>query len=392
MSLLDDSLGLLDKLVAFDTVSSRSNLALIEFVREFLANQGIESRLTFHPSGEKANLLATIGPRIAGGVVLSGHTDVVPVEGQPWTSDPFRLVRRDGRVHGRGTADMKGFIACALALVPLMRERPLKLPIHLAFSFDEELGCLGLPALIEDMAAAVPRPAFAIVGEPTELRLADRHKGIHGFETAVTGRDGHSSATHRGANAVSAAAELVLCLERIAAGFRENGPFDTAFDPPYTTINVGVISGGTAVNIVPRQCRFQWETRPLPGTDPAEILARLEQFAAEDLLPRLRAVAPEAEIATRRTVSVAGLEADPASPAIALMRRLSGANTTIGVAFTTEAGLFQRADIPAIVCGPGSIAQAHQPDEFVEIDQIEACLALLTKVIDWAADPVELAR
>ncbi len=384
------ALDLLDRLVAFDTVSAKSNLALIEFVRGLLADRGIESRLTFHASGEKANLLASIGPQVAGGVVLSGHTDVVPVAGQPWTSDPFRCVRRDGRIHGRGTADMKGFIACALALVPLMLARPLRVPIHLALSFDEELGCLGVPALIDDMAAAVPLPRLAIVGEPTRLRVADRHKGIHGFETVVTGRDGHSSATHKGVNAVTAAAELVLALDRVAAEFRDRGPFDPAFDPPYTTINVGQIDGGTAVNIIARRCSFRWETRPLPQDDPAAILARLEGFARDELLPRLRRIAPEADVVTRPTVSVAGLKADPDSPAAALMRRLTGANATIGVSFTTEAGLFQRARIPAIVCGPGDIAQAHQPDEFVEVTEMAACLDLLAKVVAWAADPVDL--
>jgi acetylornithine deacetylase len=385
------ALDLLDRLVAFDTVSAKSNLALIEFVRTLLAEHGIDSRLTFHPAGEKANLLATVGPNVAGGVVLSGHTDVVPVDGQPWTADPFRCVRRDGRVHGRGTADMKGFIACALSLLPMMRARPLQVPIHFAFSYDEELGCLGVPALIDDMAAVLPRPRLAIVGEPTRLRIADRHKGIHGFETMVTGRDGHSSATHRGVNAISAAAELVLELERIAARFRDEGPFDSAFDPPYTTLNIGTIEGGAAVNIIARSCTLRWETRPLPGDDPAEIVARLDRFAREELLPRLRRIAPEADIVTRPTVSVAGLKADPDSPAAALMRRLTGANATIGVAFTTEAGLFQRALIPAIVCGPGDIAQAHQPDEYVEIAEIEGCLDLLAKVIGWARDPVDLA-
>ena len=206
----------------------------------------------------------------------------------------------------------------------------------------------------------------------------------------VTGRDGHSSGTHRGVNAIAAAAELVLCLERIAAGYRDAGPFDAAFDPPYTTISVGLIEGGSAVNIIPRRCCFRWETRPLPANEPAEILDRLTRFADDELLPRLRRIAPEAAVVTRPTVSVAGLKADPDSPAALLMRRLTGANTTIGVAFTTEAGLFQRAEIPAIVCGPGSIEQAHQPDEFVEIREIEACLDLLGKVIAWAADPVGL--
>jgi acetylornithine deacetylase len=391
VSTLDGTIALLDRLVAFDTVSARSNLALTEFVRGLLAEHGIESRLTFHESGEKANLLATIGPAVAGGVVLSGHTDVVPVDGQPWTGDPFRCIVRGSRIHGRGTADMKGFIACVLALLPEMTARRLTVPIHLAFSYDEEVGCLGVPALLEDLSASLPLPAVAIVGEPTRLNVADRHKGIYGFETVVTGRDGHSSGTHRGVNAIAAAAELVACLQRIAADFRDRGPFDDAFDPPYTTINVGVIEGGTAVNIIPRRCAFRWETRPLPVDDPAAIVARLDRFAQDELLSRLRRVAPEADVVTRPSIGVAGLKADPRSPASALLRRLTGANTTIGVAFTTEAGLFQRAGIPAVVCGPGSIEQAHQPDEFVEIGQLDACLALLRKVISWAEAPSAIA-
>lgn len=388
MSSLSRATELLEQLVAFDTVSARSNLALIEHLRELLGRHGVESRLTFHPDGQKANLLATIGPAVAGGVVLSGHTDVVPVDGQPWSSDPFRCLRRGDRLHGRGTADMKGFIACVLALLPEMTARTLTVPIHLAFSYDEEVGCLGVPALLDDLAANLPPPAVAIVGEPTRLAVADRHKGIFGFDTAVTRRDGHSSGTHRGVNAIAAAAELVSFLQRLADRFRDDGPFDDAFDPPYTTINVGMIEGGTAVNIIPRRCAFRWETRPLPAQDPQAIVAALDRFAEEELLPRLRLVAPEAEVTTAPRVGVAGLEADPSSPAAALLRRLTGVNGTIGVAFTTEAGLFQRAGIPAVVCGPGSIEQAHQPDEFVEIAQLDSCLALLRKVIDWAAEPV----
>lgn len=388
MTALARTLELLDRLVAFDTVSVRSNLALVEYVRELLGNHGIDSRLTFHADGNKANLLATIGPAVAGGVVLSGHTDVVPVDGQPWSSDPFRCTVRGGRIHGRGTADMKGFIACVLALLPEMAGRALTVPIHLAFSYDEEIGCLGMPALLDDLAASLPLPSVAVVGEPTRLAVADRHKGNYGFATLVTGRDGHSSGTHRGVNAIAAAAELIACLQRIGGEFRDSGPFDDSFDPPYTTINIGMIEGGTAINIIPRHCAFRWEIRPLPSDDPQAIVDRLDRFAQEELLPRLRRVAPEADVATHPTVGVAGLEADPASAAATLLRRLTGANTTIGVAFTTEAGLFQRAGIPAVVCGPGSIEQAHQPDEFVEIGQLEACLALLRKVIDWAAAPV----
>lgn len=378
---------MIQRLVGFDTVSARSNLALIEFVRDYLSGYGIESRLTFDEEGEKANLFATIGgPAEGGGVVLSGHTDVVPVEGQPWESDPFRVVARDGRLYGRGTADMKSFLAIALALVPEVRKRELKVPIHLALSYDEEVGCLGVPALLRDIAGALPRPPrLAIIGEPTLMRVANRHKGIHAFETRVTGRDGHSSGTHRGVNAIVHAAEIIGFLDSLAAEQRRQGPFDEGFDPPYTTINVGTVEGGTALNIIPRHCAFRWEFRPVPATDPADLLARVEAFVAESVLPRMRAVAAEAEVVTVARCAVPPLLPEADSPAETLARALTGANAAIGAAFVTEAGLFQQAGIPAVVCGPGSIEQAHQPNEYIALDQVAACEAFLRRLIDRAA-------
>ncbi|MFZ5790598.1 MAG: acetylornithine deacetylase [Pseudomonadota bacterium] len=378
--------AMLARLVAFDTVSARSNLALIEFVKNFLASHGVEARILRSPDGAKANLLATIGPTREGGVILSGHTDVVPVEDQPWTGDPFRLEARDGRLYGRGSADMKGFIAVALALAPEFLAAGLKRPIHLAFSHDEEVGCRGVPALIAAIARELPRPALAIVGEPTEMRLANRHKGIYGFETVVTGRDGHSSAPDAGLNAIMAAAEILGFLDRLAAEFRESGPFDTGFQPPHTTLNVGEIAGGTALNIVARQCRIRWEFRPVPDHAPDLIRARLDRFVGQDLLPRLKARAAEAAVETRALACVPGLRPEVASPAEALVRHLTGLNEAIGVAFTTEAGLFQEAGFPAVVIGPGSIAQAHQPDEFVEESQLEACARFLRRLAQWAAE------
>lgn len=378
--------AMLERLVAFDTVSAHSNLALIEFVRDFLADHGIEARILRSDDGAKANLLATIGPMREGGIILSGHTDVVPVEGQPWSSDPFRLEAREGRLYGRGSADMKGFIATALALLPTFLAAGLKRPIHLAFSHDEEVGCRGVPALIAAIARELPRPALAIVGEPTEMRLANRHKGIYGFETVVTGRDGHSSAPDAGLNAIMAATEVLRFLDRLAAEFREQGPFDPGFTPPHTTLNVGEIAGGTALNIVARQCRIRWEFRPVPDHAPDQIRARLDRFVARDLLPRLRAQAPEAAVETRALASVPGLRPEAGSPAEALVHHLTGLNEAIGVAFTTEAGLFQGAGLPAVVIGPGSIAQAHQPDEYVEESQLEACARFLRRLAQWAAE------
>jgi acetylornithine deacetylase len=320
-------------------------------------------------------------------VVLSGHTDVVPVAGQPWTSDPFQMVQRDGRLYARGTSDMKSFIAIALALVPVMLTKRLALPIHFALSYDEELGCTGAPPLLADLAKHLAPPALAIIGEPTEMGIGDRHKGFAAFETVVTGRDGHSSATHRGVNAIAAAAAIVQFLETLAEEFRTQGPFDEHFDPPYTTINYGQIEGGQALNIIARRCRIGWETRPVAGVTADDVRGRLDAFIESELLARLRRVAPESSIAVENLCVVPGLLPDPRSPAVALMRRLTGANSTAGLAYGTEAGMFQAAGMSAVVCGPGSIAQAHQPDEFIALTQVAACAEILGRLIDWAAEP-----
>lgn len=379
-----ESLAMIERLVAFPTVSANSNLDLIHDVRDYLAGHGIASRLTFDADRRKANLFATVGPEIAGGIVLSGHTDVVPVAGQPWDTDPFKIVRRDGRLYGRGAADMKSFIAVALALVPEFKAAKLRVPIHLALSYDEEVGCTGVSGMLDDIAANLPRPALAIIGEPTGMQIANRHKGYYAHKTVFTGRDGHSSATHKGLNAISHAAELIGFLSKLEAELRRDGPFDDSFDPPYSTFNVGMISGGTAMNIIARSCEVTWEFRPLPSVEPAAVIRRVEQFLQQDLLPRMRRSVPEAGIESERLCVVAPLRAETDSPAEALVRLLTGANQSIGVAFGTEGGLFQQAGIPAVVCGPGDIAQAHQPNEFIALDQVEACVVFLRKLLDWA--------
>ena len=376
---------MLARLIAFDTTSAGSNLALIDFARAYLAEHGIESRLTYDDSRAKANLYASVGPAGPGGVVLSGHTDVVPVAGQPWQSDPFTLTERDGRLYGRGTSDMKSFIALALALMPDMLAAGLKRPLHLALSYDEELGCLGAPRMIADIAANLPKPAIVIVGEPTRLKLGNRHKGCYGFQIDIQGRDGHSSATHRGVNAITHAAAVVDFIEAIAERHRREGPFDEGFDPPYTTLNVGEIAGGSAVNIIARYCRLGWEFRPIPAVDPGHVIAEVETYLAEVLRPRLSARAPEAKAEMWADCVVPPLVPRADSPAADLMRRLTGANETIGLAFATEAGQFQEIGIDAIVCGPGSIEQAHQPDEFIELSQIAEGEAFLRRLIAWAA-------
>lgn len=376
---------MIERLVGFPTVSSDSNLNLIEFVRDYLAGHGIESRLTYDDDKRKANLFATIGPDRAGGVVLSGHTDVVPVAGQPWESDPFTLSRRGDKLYGRGTSDMKSFIAIALAAVPTFLKAGLRRPIHLALSYDEELGCFGVPRMLRDIAANLPLPAMAIIGEPTSMQLANRHKGDLVFRTVFTGRDGHSSAPHRGLNAILSAAEFLTFLSRLAEELREQGPHDDSFDPPYTTFNVGQIDGGTAFNIVARRCEIIWEFRPLPGVAPETVIARVRGFAEGELLARMRRVAEEAAIETTTLCDLPPLMPEPDSPAEALIRALTGVNEAIGVAFGTEAGHFQQTGIPAVVFGPGSIQQAHKPNEFIEIAQVEACIGFMRKLSAWAA-------
>jgi acetylornithine deacetylase len=376
---------MLARLVAFDTTSARSNLALIDFVRAHLEAFGIESRLTFDDSGAKANLYASLGPPGPGGVVLSGHTDVVPVAGQPWQSDPFTLTERGGRLYGRGSADMKGFIALVLALLPEMLAAGLRRPLHIALSYDEELGCLGAPRMIADIAANLPKPDIVIVGEPTSLRLGNRHKGCYGFEIEIQGRDGHSSATHRGVNAISHAARTITFLDGIAERFRREGPFDEGFDPPYTTVNVGEVAGGSAVNIIARHCRLGWEFRPIPAVDPKEVIAEVETWLTDELSPSLVERAPEAKVLMRADCVVPPLVPRRGSPAAELIRRLTGANESIGLAFATEAGQFQEIDVDAVVCGPGSIEQAHLPDEFIELSQLAEGEAFLRRLITWAA-------
>jgi acetylornithine deacetylase len=374
------AIEILRRLVGRDTTSARSNLLLIEDVADYLDGHGIKVRLSGTDTSVKANLFATIGPEQPGGIVLSGHSDVVPVAGQPWTDDPFRLTERDGRLYGRGATDMKGFIACALALVPQLARLRLKQPVHLAFSYDEEVGCVGVRSLIALIGNELPRPRLAIIGEPTEMRVVNAHKGISSQTTTVTGRDGHSSRPHAGVNAVAYAAEIIAFLNRLAEEYGRPGS-DPRFDPPGTSFNVGIIGGGSAVNIIARECQFRWEFRPAPGVDPREILERLDAFVAADILPRMRAVDPAAGVVTTVNAAAPTLVPLPGSAAEELALQVSGTNACHAVSYVCEAGLFAEAGIPAVVCGPGSIAQAHQPDEYVAVSQIEACTGFLSKLV-----------
>jgi acetylornithine deacetylase len=374
-------LEMLARLVAFDTESDKPNAPLIDAVAAYLDGWGVPYRLLPDAGGGKVALFATLGPMIDGGVVLSGHTDVVPVAGQDWTSDPFTLRVENGRAYGRGAVDMKGFCATALALVPDMLAAGLTRPIHLLLSYDEETTCLGSMDAIARFGTELPRPAACLVGEPTGLEVADAHKSIVTCLTIVHGREAHSSRPELGANAVSAACDLVAALNRIADRMIERGDASGRFAPPATTIHVGTIQGGTARNILARECHFHWEYRGLPDLDPAEIPALFAEAVAEVTARRLNRYGEFGRIDTLEEVAIPGLSPDPGSEAERLALRLAGRNRTVAMPYATEAGRFQAAGIATVVCGPGDIAQAHQPDEFITLDALKAGEAFLRRLI-----------
>ncbi len=374
------SKDLLARLVGFPTVSADSNLALIHFVEDYLADHGIASRLVPNETGDKASLIAHIGPEIPGGVVLSGHTDVVPVDGQQWSSDPFTLTERNGRLYGRGTCDMKGFAASVLALVPEMRAAGLKRPIQIALSYDEEVGCFGAPPMIERLRADLPPASAAIIGEPTDMKVVNGHKGIAELHTNITGYEVHSSLMHKGVSAVMTAARLI---EWIAARTEENraaaDPSDP-YEPPWSTLHVGRIEGGTVHNITAGHCSFTVDIRTLPAESTEDWIARYSAHIAE-IEAELKKTRPEAAIEIDVIAQVPGCRAEPDGEAEALVRRLTGENASSVVSYSTEAGQFQDGGFSAVICGPGSIEQAHQPDEYLEVAQLAACDAFLRKLI-----------
>jgi acetylornithine deacetylase len=374
------AIALLERLVAFDSESEKSNLPLIDFVEDYLRAQNVPVVRAPNAAGDKAALLATIGPMVEGGIVLSGHTDVVPVAGQKWTSDPFTLRAESGRLYGRGSCDMKGFDAIALAMVPRFKAAALRRPIHILLSYDEETSCEGSLDLIRRFGNDVPRPGAVIVGEPTMMEVADAHKSIATFRTIVTGHEAHSAKPALGANAVAAACEIVAEIYRLAAAYETPDLLNPRFDPPYSTLHVGTIHGGTARNILARECMFHWEFRGLPGAATMEALSRLQTYIDDVALPRLRRFVPDPKVETIVEVDVPGLDAEPGSRAETLALKLTRSNRALAVSYATEAGQFQRAGLPTIVCGPGSIDQAHKPDEFLEISQIEACIGFMQRL------------
>ncbi|MGE8353601.1 MAG: acetylornithine deacetylase [Pseudomonas protegens] len=378
---------LLARLVGFATVSRDSNLELIGFIRDYLAGHVVDSELIYNPQRTKANLFASIGPSDRGGVVLSGHTDVVPVDGQAWSVEPFVLSEREGRLYGRGTADMKGFIASVLAAVPGLVRRELRIPIHLAFSYDEEVGCLGVRPMLERLQHRPHKPLLCLIGEPTELRPVLGHKGKLAMRCQVRGAACHSAYAPYGVNAIEYAARLIGKLGEIGSQLARPEHHDPRFDPPFSTVQTGTIKGGRALNIVPADCEFDFEVRTLPEFDAQAVVDELQRYAQEQLLPQMQAVQADTGIALQPLSAYPGLATAPDSEAAELLALLSGSRAFGTVAFGTEGGLFHQAGIPTVVCGPGSMDQGHKPDEFISLEQLHACDTMLLRLGDWLERP-----
>ncbi len=380
-----ESRAMIERLIAFDTTSRNSNLDLIHDVRDYLAGHGVTSKLFPDEEGRKANLYATLGPTDRPGIALSGHTDVVPVDGQDWSSDPWNVIEKNGRLYGRGTCDMKSFVAITLAKVPQFLSRELKTPIHLCFSYDEEVGCIGVRSLIDFLSSQEIKPAACIIGEPTDMKVINAHKGKLSMRCSVRGLEAHSSLAPQGVNAINAAAEVVAFLSRLARRKAEEGPFDPDFDVPYTTVHTGLIQGGTQLNIIPGACDFEFEFRNLPQDDPEALLAEVQRFAHEEIEPAMKAIDPRTGFSWESVSAFPGLDTPADAEVTNLAKALSGSNDTGKVSFGTEAGLFQGGDLPAVVCGPGSIEQAHKPDEYVSLEQIALCELFMDRLTDRVA-------
>lgn len=376
-----NSAQILERLVGFATVSRDSNLSLIEYVREFLASCGASSKIYLDTQGRKANLYASIGPVEQPGILLSGHTDVVPVDGQSWSSDPFQLRQRGERLYARGASDMKGFLACALRAARLAAEKPLRIPLQLAFSYDEEIGCVGVRSLIEDMAGWSPLPRFCIVGEPTLLRPAVSHKGKSALRAVCHGRAAHAAYPHLGINAIHMASELIERIRQRQARIADSGAHDADYETPYTTLHVGVIAGGTVLNIVPERCELEIEIRNLPGDDSAVLIDAIRADA--DLIAKAMSGDADIRIELELFNDYPALDTPPGADVVELAAALTGNQERIKVGFGTEGGLFSsRLGIPSVVCGPGSIDQAHKPDEFVATDQLLRCDAMMDALLE----------
>lgn len=377
----EECIRVIGDLIGFPTVSRDPNRELLHYVEALLAAHGSSSDILWNAERTKGNLWATIGPADVPGVILSGHSDVVPVDGQAWTSDPFALRRDEGRLYGRGACDMKGFIGIVLASIPSLVRRDLKAPIHIAISYDEELGCTGVTSLIERIAAMPVKPALCIVGEPTSMQVVLGHKGGGLFRVSVSGTSAHSSLAPTAVNAVEHAAELIAFIRGLSTEHVHAGPHDHGYDVSHSTLSVTSINGGTALNIIPNRCEFTFDIRALPEVDASALIQRIRHHADTVLLPRMRSIAPDAAIEIETLAEFVGLSTDEDHPAVAFVKRLAGRNDHAKVAYGTEAGLFsQRAGVASVVCGPGSIEQAHKPDEFIAISEVERCRVFIDRL------------
>jgi len=373
---------MIGKLIAFDTTSRNSNLRLIGFVRDYLAGFGVEAHLIHSADGTKANLYATLGPQDKPGIALSGHTDVVPVDGQEWATDPWRATSADDRLYGRGACDMKGFLGVVLTFVPELVRRKPHTPIHLAFSYDEEVGCVGVRRLLDILKEMPIRPKACIIGEPTSMKVTVGHKGKKSVRCHVHGFEAHSSLAPRAVNAVEMAAEVIVHLRGMARRFAAEGPFDNDYDVPHATVHTGVIHGGTALNIVPKDCHFDFEFRFLPVQNVTAMFDEVRGFAEHTLQPAMRRIAPHTGFTWQELSAYPGLATPVDSEIVELVKALTGGNSTIKVAFGTEAGLYHETGIPAIICGPGSIDQAHKPNEWVTMEQLALCENFMRRLVD----------
>ena len=384
MTDLSRQLEWIGRLVAHDTTSSRSNLALIEDVESYLGEQGVETFRVQSDDGTKSNLYALVGPKAPGGVVLSGHTDVVPVDGQDWDTDPWALTEKDGKLYGRGTCDMKSFSAIGLSLVPEMLTADLKRPLIFALSYDEEIGCLGAPRMIEEIAERVPAPSAVIVGEPTNMNVINGHKGIASFRVFVTGYTTHSSQTDRGVSAVEAASRLIAKVADMRAARARDADPACPFDPPYTTMTVNVVRGGSQLNIMAGEATFDWDLRAVPGDSVADIVEEFTDFA-KGVEIEMRRRAPSCRIALEQMTNAPSFAPQEPNAAVDLAKSITGKNATDVVAYAAEAGQFQEAGFSTVICGPGSIDQAHQPNEFITLDQVKLGTQFMRRLIERMA-------
>ena len=378
--MLDEAIEILDRLVGFPSISGNPNTDIVGYIKDYLENQNLDVTLSFDETEERANIFTTIGPKIDGGILLNGHTDVVPVKGQNWSTDPFRLTKKDERLYGRGSVDMKGFLACVLASVKTFKSSGLKKPVHLAFTFDEETGGFGMPPLLNQLSLERFRPEIVIVGEPTEMDIVTSHKGGDEMRTEIRGFEVHSCNPNKGVNAISTAMQLIAKIEEIGKRLADKPHANSPFAPPYSTFNVGTIDGGAARNATAGWCNFDWEYRPMPGENSRAIILEIEEFAENILLPPMKLIAPSAEIKIITEISVPAFDDELSEKAASFVAEITGKNSRSVVSFGTDAGYFSKAEYSTVVCGPGTISRAHAPNEYITTDELVQGLNFMNSI------------